>query len=196
MSLFVGLDVSQRLTHICVIDGNGKRVWRGKCATDPIILAEAIRAQTGANARVGIETGPLTPWLVHELRAAGVDIVCIEARHAHAVTSLRRINVGKAHTLSGSLYLHGIAVDDAEAQRLLRASGCRDLEGALEWWRWRGDELGNADAANGYDTEDEALHPTGCPPPPPRSPAPRQDFAPPHGRTPVHRPTDSNKTAP
>ena len=33
MSLFVGLDVSQRLTHLCVVDADGKRVWRGKCTT-------------------------------------------------------------------------------------------------------------------------------------------------------------------
>ena len=43
MSLFVGLDVSQRLTHLCVVDADGKRVWRGKCATDPTILAQTIR---------------------------------------------------------------------------------------------------------------------------------------------------------
>ena len=47
MSLFVGLDVSQRLTHLCVVDADGKRVWRGKCATDPTILAQTIRAQAG-----------------------------------------------------------------------------------------------------------------------------------------------------
>jgi hypothetical protein len=43
-------------------------VWRGKCATDPTILAETIQAQAGSDARVGIETGPPTPWLVHALR--------------------------------------------------------------------------------------------------------------------------------
>ncbi len=58
MSLFVGLDVSQRLTHICVVDVDGKRVWRGKCTTDPTILAQTICAQAGPDARVGVETGP------------------------------------------------------------------------------------------------------------------------------------------
>jgi hypothetical protein len=27
---FVGLDVSQRLTSVCILDEQGKRVWRGK----------------------------------------------------------------------------------------------------------------------------------------------------------------------
>jgi hypothetical protein len=60
MQLFVGMDVSQRLTHLCVVDAAGKRIWRGKCATDPLLLAETIREHASAEARVGIETGPLT----------------------------------------------------------------------------------------------------------------------------------------
>ena len=92
MQLFVGLDVSQIMTHLCVVDANGKQVWRGKCSTDPIVLAETIRAQAGSDSRVGIETGPLTPWLVHALRAVGVDMVCIEARHAHAVMTAAQVN--------------------------------------------------------------------------------------------------------
>ena len=29
MNLFVGLDVSQKMTAICVVDGTAQRVWRG-----------------------------------------------------------------------------------------------------------------------------------------------------------------------
>ena len=35
MARFVGLDVSQKLTSICVVDDTGRRVWRGQCATSP-----------------------------------------------------------------------------------------------------------------------------------------------------------------
>ena len=35
MTRFVGLDVSQKLTAVCVVDEVGRRVWRGQCATDP-----------------------------------------------------------------------------------------------------------------------------------------------------------------
>jgi transposase len=34
-SHYAGLDVSQELTSICVIDEQGAIIWRGKCATDP-----------------------------------------------------------------------------------------------------------------------------------------------------------------
>ncbi|MBV8870629.1 MAG: IS110 family transposase [Acetobacteraceae bacterium] len=39
--------------------------------------------------RLGIETGPMTPWLVHELRARGLDIVCLDARHASAALKMQ-----------------------------------------------------------------------------------------------------------
>ena len=43
----------------------------------------------GEDARVGIETGPMTPWLVHELRARGLDVTCLDARHARAALKMQ-----------------------------------------------------------------------------------------------------------
>ena len=31
MTCFVGLDVSQKMTAICVVDDAGRRLWRGQC---------------------------------------------------------------------------------------------------------------------------------------------------------------------
>jgi transposase len=64
----VSLDVSQRLTSVRVLDKRGGRVWRGKCVTDPAVIEAVVRTRAGDPARLGIETGPLTPWLVHALR--------------------------------------------------------------------------------------------------------------------------------
>ena len=30
MELYVGLDISQSMTHLCVVDSKGKRIWEGK----------------------------------------------------------------------------------------------------------------------------------------------------------------------
>lgn len=68
MARFISLDVSQKLTAICVVDETGRRLWRGQCATDPGQIERAVRGQAEADARIGVETGPMTPWLVHELR--------------------------------------------------------------------------------------------------------------------------------
>jgi transposase len=34
MTLYAGLDVGDKATHLCVIDGEGAILWRGVCATD------------------------------------------------------------------------------------------------------------------------------------------------------------------
>ncbi len=89
MTRFVGLDVSQQLTAICVVDETGRRVWRGQCATDPRQIERTVRGHAGEGARIGVETGPMTPWLVHELRGRGLDVVCLDARHASAALKMQ-----------------------------------------------------------------------------------------------------------
>jgi transposase len=89
MARFVGLDVSQKLTSICVVDDTGRRVWRGQCASDPEQIARLISRHAGDAAGIGIETGPMTPWLVHELRACGLDVTCLDARHASAALKMQ-----------------------------------------------------------------------------------------------------------
>src|SRR5271165_4919231 len=89
MTRFVGLDVSQKLTSICVVDDAGRRLWRGQCHTDPEQIERTVRGHAGDDASIGIETGPITPWLVHELRERGLNIVCLDARHASAALKMQ-----------------------------------------------------------------------------------------------------------
>jgi transposase len=86
---FVGLDVSQKLTSICVVDDAGRRLWRGQCHSEPEPIERAVRRHAGDDASIGIETGPMTPWLVHELRARGLSVVCLDARHASAALKMQ-----------------------------------------------------------------------------------------------------------
>jgi transposase len=90
MPHYAALDVSNEQTAIHVIDEAGRTVWRGKRASDPEALAEALRRHAPDLVRVGLETGFLTPWLYHSLKAVGLPVVCIEARHARAATALQR----------------------------------------------------------------------------------------------------------
>ena len=94
MTRFVGLDVSQKLTVICVVGETGRRLWRGQCATDPGQIERMVRRHAGGDASSGVETGPMTPWLVHELRACGLDIVCLDARHASAALKMQMNKTG------------------------------------------------------------------------------------------------------
>ena len=89
MSYFVGLDVSQKMTAICVVDKDGRRIWRGQCPSVPEQISAALRRYAGDNARIGIETGAMTPWIVHELRNLGFEVVCVDARHARAALKMQ-----------------------------------------------------------------------------------------------------------
>ena len=89
MSHFVGLDVSQKMTAICVVDKDGRRIWRGQCPSAPEQISVALRRYAGDNARIGIETGAMTPWIVHELRNLGFEVICLDARHARAALKMQ-----------------------------------------------------------------------------------------------------------
>jgi transposase len=89
MPHYVGLDVSQKTTSICVVDEQGRRLWRGVCTTHPDPIATRVLRHAGEDAKIGIETGSMTPWLVHGLRAAGLDVVCLDARRVKAALQMR-----------------------------------------------------------------------------------------------------------
>lgn len=87
MEQFVGLDVSQQLTHVCVVDGEGRVVWRGTCRSTPEDIAATIRIRAPSAVRIGLETGPLSTWHWHALKKMGLPVICIDARHAKAALS-------------------------------------------------------------------------------------------------------------
>jgi transposase len=89
MTRYVGLDVSQRMTAICVVDEVGRRLWRGQCRSVPSEIESTVRRHAGEEARIGIETGSMTPWLVHEMRRRCLDVVCLDARHARAALKMQ-----------------------------------------------------------------------------------------------------------
>ena len=66
MGEYIGLDVSLKETAISVRRA-GKRTWRGKCASDPKLLADMIRKHAPQAERVVFETGPLSVWFYHAL---------------------------------------------------------------------------------------------------------------------------------
>jgi len=89
MPHYVGLDVSQKTTAICVVDEQGRRLWRGVCATDPGTISAIVLRHAGVDVKVGVETGSMTPWLVHGLRSAGLDVECLDARKVKAALQMR-----------------------------------------------------------------------------------------------------------
>ena len=71
------------------MDEQGHRLWRGVCTTHPDPIARQVLRHAGEDAKIGIETGSMTPWLVHGLRAAGLDVACLDARRVKAALRMR-----------------------------------------------------------------------------------------------------------
>lgn len=82
MEQYVGLDVSLKETSICVVDGSGQVICEGKVSSDVDAIASFVTRHAPSAGHIGLETGPLTTWLWHGLRARGLPAICICARHA------------------------------------------------------------------------------------------------------------------
>lgn len=89
MAHYVGLDVSMEETSVCVIDSTSATIWEGKVRSDPTSIERIVRKWAPCAERVGLETGTTSTWLWHELRTAGLPVICIDARHAEAALSMR-----------------------------------------------------------------------------------------------------------
>jgi transposase len=89
MGEYVGLDVSLEETSVCILDDAGARVWEGKVASEPAAIVRLLHRRAANALKVGLETGPTSTWLWHELRAAGVAAICVDARHTQAALSMR-----------------------------------------------------------------------------------------------------------
>jgi transposase len=89
MEQYIGLDVSQEQTSVCIVDGDGKTLWQGKCVSTPEAIAKTVLERAPEVVRIGLESGPLSAWHWHELRRAGLPVVCLDARHAKAALALQ-----------------------------------------------------------------------------------------------------------
>ena len=89
MEHYVGLDVSLKLTAICIVDQTGKIEREGMVASNPEAITAFIKSHAPHVARVGLETGATATWLWTELNKMGLPVICIDARHAKAALKMQ-----------------------------------------------------------------------------------------------------------
>ena len=95
MKYFAGLDVSDNETWVCMVDHNGTILKEGTVPTEPQAIAAFLNATGLKLERVGFEAGPLSPWLYHELLAAGLPVTCLETRHAKAALKAQNMKTDR-----------------------------------------------------------------------------------------------------
>lgn len=82
-SYYVGLDVSVKLTQVCVVDQDFEIIAEAKVDTDPETIALYLyELNLPPFERVGLEAGPMSQWLYAGLARAKLPVVCIETKHA------------------------------------------------------------------------------------------------------------------
>src|ERR1700749_410398 len=89
MERYAGLDVSLKLTSICIVDRTGKAEREGVVASNAEAIATFIKLHAPHVVRIGLETGATSTWLWTELNKIGLPVICIDARHAKAVLRMQ-----------------------------------------------------------------------------------------------------------
>jgi transposase len=103
MEEFVERDVSMKETAISIRRG-GKLIWRGKCASDPKLIAQLIHKHAPVVKRVVFETGPLAIRFDQARTAEGFPTTCIGACHTKAALDMVA-NKSDANDADGQAHL-------------------------------------------------------------------------------------------
>ena len=80
----VAFDGSKQSSEAVIVDAAGNRLVSRKVATVPSALAAFVATYGEDVALVGFAAGPLSIWLYHELKAAGLPVVCFDRWRARA----------------------------------------------------------------------------------------------------------------
>lgn len=123
MSYYVGMDVSLKETHLCVLNEGGGIVARGSAASAPVALGAWLSVHAPGAAVVVLETGGFSSWLSAGLCELGVAAVIVDARLAKKALS-GRANKSDRNDAEGLAWL-------ARTGWYRRVAG--KSEGAREW---------------------------------------------------------------
>lgn len=120
--VFCGIDWAEEQHDVCVVDAEGRRLWRGRVAHEPSGIAQlrsalAALAPDPAQVVVGIETG--RGLLVGELVLAGYVVYPINPKSAERYRDRRRASGGKDDRLDAEVLANAVRTDRAVFRPLL-----------------------------------------------------------------------------
>ena len=97
--LTVGLDISDRLTHLCIVDSAGKQLHADTVPTAPGSFCDYFRSHRGL--RFVLEAGPHSNWIARELLEVSDDVIVVNANQVRLIAeSLRKTDAHDARTLA------------------------------------------------------------------------------------------------
>lgn len=87
--MYAGLDVSDEMTAVCVIDQNGKVLLEASAKTTPTDINDVLKRYKRSLKSVGLESSDTAIWLNRELKRARYPMVFLSAVHAHGALRAR-----------------------------------------------------------------------------------------------------------
>ena len=84
----VGIDVSDRYSHLCVLGGDGEIIREERVRTTTAALTEALARIPGA--RVVMEVGPRSPWLSRMFSDLGHEVIVANPRQVALIARSQR----------------------------------------------------------------------------------------------------------
>jgi transposase len=117
-NLTVGLDVGDRFSSVCVLDGDGQVQEEGRVRTTPEGLARWLAGRPAC--RIALEVGTQSSWIHHLLSGHGHDVVVANARKVRAIYD----NPDKSDRVDAEQLARLARAD----KQLLRPIQVRDLE--------------------------------------------------------------------
>jgi transposase len=92
---YAGMDVSLKLTSVCIVDAKGKVIKETKVETHPDALVALFDDLRLPVTRIGLEAGPMSQWLHAGLTQAGFETVLLETRHVKAALSAMTVKTDR-----------------------------------------------------------------------------------------------------
>src|SRR3984957_8677724 len=130
MERYAGLDVSLKLTSICIVDRTGKVEREGVVASDPEAIATFIKLHAPHVVRIGLETGATSTWLWTELNKMGLPVICIDARHAKAALKMQinKSDRNDAVGIARIMHADGTRKSASKISTVMRSKPCLSAE--------------------------------------------------------------------
>ena len=122
-----GLDVSRKSTHVCIEDGQGRRVTRGVVPTTPTGLAGVVERYAERGRRVAIEAGNQTAWIVDLLRELGAKVHVVHPLKVKLIAESKK----KTDRIDAQLLAHLLRIGGLPEPVHVPSHRSRELRGLL-----------------------------------------------------------------
>jgi transposase len=102
---YVGLDVSNQETSICIVDQKGKVEKEVKVKSDPEAIFKYLSKKGYQYEKIGLEAGALSNWLIKGLKKLGMNVICIDPRVMASIiaTKVNKTDKNDARAIANAL---------------------------------------------------------------------------------------------